>query len=126
MYYGEEKKYKYWTDCLFSKTQNRDYAYTFVWVDDRRADFTWEFFDDKDSLVENFTEKKEDILQKEKSGTVWRFLKLHHDEDIYGIDIYEYLEQNLSEEGYEYRAETFPSEEREIPDSESSYHIDSD
>lgn len=124
VYYGERRACKYWTDCLFSKTQNQDYAYAFVWVDDRRADFTWEFYDDKDSLVEDFLEKKEDMLQKEKSGMVWSFLKLRLGEDIYGIDIYEYLEQNLSEEGYEYGAETFPSEEkREIPDNESPYHI---
>ena len=125
VYYGERKTCEYWTDCLFSKTQNQDYAYAFVWVDDRKADFTWEFYDDKNSLVEDFLEKKEDMLQKEKSGTAWSFLKLRLDEDIYGIDIYEYLEQNLSEEGYEYGAETFPSEEkREIPDNESPYHID--
>ena len=124
VYYGEGRTCEYWTDCLFSETQNRDYAYAFVWVDDRKADFTWEFYDDKDSLAEDFIEKKEDMLQKEKSGTVWSFLKLRLDEDIYGLDIYEYLEQNLSEEGYEYRGETFPSEEkREIPDNESPYHI---
>ena len=125
VYYGERKTCEYWTDCLFSKTESQDYAYAFVWVDDRKADFTWELYDDKDSLVEDFLEKKEDMLQKEKSGTAWSFLKLRLDEDIYGLDIYEYLEQNLSEEGYEYGAETFPSEEkREIPDNESPYHID--
>ncbi len=123
VYYGEGKACEYWTDALFSKTQNQDYAYAFVWVDDKKADFTWEFYDDKDSFVEDFLEKKEDMLQEEKSGTVWSFLKLRLDEDIYGIDIYEYLEQNLSEEGYEYRAETFPNEEREIPDKESPYYI---
>ena len=124
VYYGEEKKYKYWTDCLFSETQDQDYAYAFVWVEHKKADFTWEFCDDEDSLVADFLEKKEDILQKEKSGMAWSFLKLRLDEDIYGLDIYEYLEQNLSEEGYEYRGETFPSEEkREIPDNESPYHI---
>ena len=123
VYYGEGKTCEYWTDALFSKTQNQDYAYAFVWVDDKKADFTCEFYDDSDSLVEDFLEKKEDMLQEEKSGMVWSFLKLRIDEDIYGIDIYEYLEQNLSEEGYEYRVETFPNEEREISDSETPYRI---
>lgn len=72
IYYGETKKWQNWTDYLFSATQEQDYAYAFAWVDDWKADFIWEFYDERESLVEDLPAKKESILQKEKNGMVFR------------------------------------------------------
>lgn len=124
VYYGERRTWKYWTDCLISKAQDRDYAYAFVWADDKKADFSWEFFDNRDSLIEDLAEKKEDMQPKEKNAALWCFVKLRLDEDIYGTDIYEYIKQNLSEDGFEYYACTFPDEEGKIPDKDRPYYIE--
>ncbi|MDE6749422.1 MAG: LysM peptidoglycan-binding domain-containing protein [Lachnospiraceae bacterium] len=124
IYYGETKKWQNWTDYLFSATQEQDYAYAFAWVDDWKADFIWKFYDARESLVEDLLAKKESMLQKEKNGTVWCFVKLRLSEDIHGTDIYEYMEQNLSEEGDEYSAYTFTKEEWDENTWGDSYYIE--
>lgn len=110
VHYGEGQALRYWTDCLLSTTRNQDYAYAYVWVDDKTADFIWEFYDESESLVGDLLSKKESMLQKEKNGVVWCFVKLRLSEDILATDVYEYLEQNLPTEGYEYRLYTVPEE----------------
>ncbi|MBD5454446.1 MAG: LysM peptidoglycan-binding domain-containing protein [Lachnospiraceae bacterium] len=104
--WGVAQKENFWTENLFSASQDSDYAYAFVWADDETADMAWSFPEDRDALVEAFTEEKEDMLQKEEDAALWYFVKVRLDEDIHGIDIYEYLEQNLSKEGDECYAHT--------------------
>lgn len=104
VYYGEGEEWQDWTDYLFFTTQNQDYAYAFAWVDDVSADFAWGFYNDRESLLGAFSEEKESMMQKEKNAVLWHFIKLRLDDDIYASDIYEYMEQNLPEEGYEYTA----------------------
>ena len=115
VHYGRGEEFLYWTDGLLPATQNQDYAYAFVWVNDSNAEFIWRFYDNEKSLTEDFIEEKEDIHQKEKDAVLWYFVKLRLDEDIHGTDIYEYLEKNLPEEGYEYYARTM--------DDGSAYYI---
>ena len=115
VHYGRGKEFLYWADCLLPATQDQDYAYAFVWVNDSNAEFIWRFYDNEKSLTEDFIEEKEDIHQKEKDAVLWYFVKLRLDEDIHGTDIYEYLEKNLPEEGYEYYARTM--------DDGSAYYI---
>lgn len=115
VHYGWGKEWRYWTNCLLPATQNQDYAYAFVWVDDRKAEFIWRFCDNEESLANDFIEEKENIHQKESNAALWYFIKLRLNEDIHGTDIYEYLEKNLPEEGYEYYARTL--------DDGSAYYI---
>lgn len=105
-YYEEERAYNDWIDSLLTGTQSEDYVYALVWVDDENADFSWRSCDDRESLEEAFTEEKESIPQRDEDAALWYYMKLRLDEDIHGIDIYEYLEQNLPEEGDECYAHT--------------------
>lgn len=75
------------------KAELKLHAFAFIWVDDKTADFTWEVYDDRETLVEDFLEKKEDVLQQEKDAAVWCFVKMPLGEDVYGIDVYEYIER---------------------------------
>ena len=106
VYYGVTKEWRYWVDCMLSAAQERDYVYTFAWVDDEKADFIWRFCDDRDSLVEAFTEEKEDMQQKDKDAVLWYFVKLRLNDDIHGTDICEYLGQKWTENRYEFLAGT--------------------
>lgn len=106
------------------KAELKLHAFAFIWVDDKTADFTWEVYDDRETLVEDFLEKKEDVLQQEKDAAVWCFVKMPLGEDVYGIDVYEYIEQHLAEEGYEYYMCTYPYEEGKRPDKEMPYYIE--
>ncbi|MCM1155037.1 MAG: LysM peptidoglycan-binding domain-containing protein [Roseburia sp.] len=124
VYYGEKRKWEYWTDCLLSEAKKNDYTYAFVWVSDETADFTWEFYEEREALVEDFLEKKEELLRKEKDAALWSFVKLRLDEDIYRTDIYEYIVQNLAEEGYECEAWTYPCEKGRFPDKEDPYYME--
>lgn len=106
------------------KAELKLHAFAFIWVDDKTADFTWEVYDDRETLVEDFLEKKEDALQQENDAVVWCFVKMPLGEDVYGIDVYEYIEQHLAEEGYEYYMCTYPYEEGKRPDKEMPYYIE--
>lgn len=123
-FWERTKQKEHWTDSLLARAQNQDYACAFIWVDSGKADFHWEFYEDSDSLAADFLEKKKDMAQNEKDGMAWSFVKLRLDEDIYGMDIYEYFEQNLPYEGYEYRLTTFPDRSEKIPDNETPYYIE--
>lgn len=123
IYYGETKKWQNWTDYLFSATQEQDYAYVFAWVDEWKADFIWGFYDERDTLAEDLPAKKDSILQKERTGTVWCFVKLRLSEDIHATDVYEYLKQNLTEEDDEYIVSSFSQKKLSENTLGDSYYI---
>lgn len=56
-------------------------------------------------LLEAFSEEKAMIRNAGKTeGLPWFFLKMLLENEIHALDIYEYLQQNLADEGYEYEA----------------------
>lgn len=109
---GNTEEWQWWTDYLVSTAaEDVPYAFAFIYVGDHKADFSWGFYDDRESFVTDFSEKKSgmDMNPKDDGSIPWYFVKLRMDDGIYGADIYEYMQQNLSEEGYKYEACTLDS-----------------
>lgn len=77
----------------------------------RFDDFIWEFCDGRESLVNDLPAKKESMLQKEKDGTIWYFVKLRLSEDIHGTEIYEYNQEAIGDNP----SLILPGTELEIP-----------
>lgn len=102
-------EWEWWTDCLFSATEEAPYAYAVARIDDTNieAKLSWGFYEDREGLLKAFYEEKAALQgKKETEGLACFFLKMQMDETVHGLDIYEYLQQNLAEEDYIYTAMT--------------------
>lgn len=104
--FGGTERWEHWTDYLVSMAADAPYVFAFAQVGDASADFSWGFYEDREAFVAAFGEKKAMTGRTGEDGgsLPWYFVKLRMDDGIYGIDIYEYMKQNLSEEGYGYQA----------------------
>lgn len=104
--FGEGEEWENWTDYLLCETRDKPYACAFVKEGVSQAEVFLEFCEDRESLVNTFQRKKKDrsVKGEEEDGLCWSFVKLRLDEEIYGLDIYRYLQEHLSEEGYLYEA----------------------
>lgn len=102
-------EWDWWTDCLFESTNDTPYAFATAVTDDTEttAKLSWEFCEDEETLLAAFYEEKAAVLEQTAQGELpWFFLKMKMNDDMHGLDIYEYLQQNLAEEGYSYLART--------------------
>lgn len=105
--YGNTEGWQCWTDYLVSTaSDDAPYAFAFIHAGNASADFSWGFYDDRESFVSDFFEGKAsaDLTPGNNGSIPWYFVKLRMDEGIYGADIFEYMLQNLSEKDYEYKA----------------------
>lgn len=101
---GED--WEWWTECMVTYTEEEPFAFAAALVSDTEAELSWGFYEDRDMLLAAFSEEKARVLKAGKAECLpWFFIKIPVD-DIHALDIYEYLQQNLADEGYEYEAWT--------------------
>lgn len=102
----ELKEGESWTDCLLEAVEREPYAYALIQVSADSADFSWGLCEDAAALAAEFSGKKEDGIRTEGNGEPWYFVKIRLEDGVYGTDIFDYFQQNLQEEGYEYEVLT--------------------
>lgn len=101
------KDWEWWTECLVAYAKEEPCVFASVLVSNTEAEFSWRFYEDRDRLLEAFPEEKALVLNAGKTECLpWIFLKIPLGNEIHALDIYEYLQQNLADKGYEYEAWT--------------------
>lgn len=103
--FGQDRQWENWTDYLMEEASDSPYALAFVEVDGSRAEFIWGFSDDREPLLTAFHEQKDKQHDnmRDRDSLSWYFMKLRMDEDMHGVDVYKYLQENLAEEEYVYQ-----------------------
>lgn len=119
--FGEESEWESWTDYLYQAVKDETYAFAFIEAGSDHADLDWAYYDDREALTDAFLQEKslrevssagtadsktaraeaetENVENTEETLT-WYFLKLRIDSGVCGLEIYDYFEQNLVEDGY--------------------------
>lgn len=115
--FGEEGEWESWTDYLYEAAEEEIYAFAFIEAGNSQAGFEWGYYDDREALTDAFLKEKSlraenaaahtdvkaaetESIEAAEESVSWTFLKLRIDSGVCGMEIYDYFEQNLAEEGY--------------------------
>lgn len=103
---GEEQNYRIsapegWEEHLPVAADGKSFALAAISADASGADFSWEYAEDREGLLDLYRGKKTVIgKETEKDRVPWFFLKMKLNQ-IHGTDLWEWLQQNR-EKGYRY------------------------
>lgn len=95
-----------WIGRLLPAAKEADYAFANIAVAGEDAEFLWCTFPDQKSLLDALGQEKAVRPPSADETNYWRFVKMKLDAQTHALDIRDWLEENLSEEGYVYQAVT--------------------
>lgn len=106
-----EEKQKYikeyeWIASLYNDSQRNDYV--FAQISDSGAETTvsWHKFENYETFLDALMQERGKKKDAAGPGEQWFFVRMKLEDSIHALDIRDWLEKNLSEEGYLYKAYT--------------------